>query len=78
MSIATLGQLLVLLGPSFIFQDTSLRISLPPEERLALIFRHKEELFHFMLNLLIIIDFFRKDQTIQNIHDVIYLIQFVY
>jgi hypothetical protein len=35
MSIATFDELLVFLGPSFTFQDTRMRKSLPPEERLT-------------------------------------------
>jgi hypothetical protein len=35
MSSATFDKLLVLLGPSLAFQDTKMRKSVPPEERLA-------------------------------------------
>jgi hypothetical protein len=35
MSTATFDKLLVLLGPSLTFQDTRMRNSVPPEERLA-------------------------------------------
>jgi hypothetical protein len=35
MSTATFDKLLVLLGPSFTFQDTRMGKSVPPEERLA-------------------------------------------
>jgi hypothetical protein len=41
MSSATFDKLLVLLGPSFTFQDTRTRKSAPPEERLAVTLRKK-------------------------------------
>jgi hypothetical protein len=39
MSAATFDKLLVLLGPSLTFQDTRMRKSVPPEERLAVTLR---------------------------------------
>jgi hypothetical protein len=39
MSSATFDKLLVLLGPSLTFQDTRMRESVPPEERLAVTLR---------------------------------------
>ena len=39
MSSATFDKLMVLLGPSLTFQDTRMRKSLPPEERLAVTLR---------------------------------------
>jgi hypothetical protein len=39
MSTATFDELLVLLGPSLTFQDTGMRKSVPPEERLAVTLR---------------------------------------
>jgi hypothetical protein len=39
MSSAKFDQLLVLLGPSFTFQDTHMRKSVPPEERLTVTLR---------------------------------------
>jgi hypothetical protein len=39
MSAATFDKLLVLLGPSLTFQDTRMRKSMPPEERLAVTLR---------------------------------------
>jgi hypothetical protein len=39
MSSATFDKLLVLLGPSLIYQNTRMRMSVPPEERLAVTLR---------------------------------------
>jgi hypothetical protein len=47
MSTATFGKLLVLLGPSFTFQDTRMRKPVPPEERLAVTLREKILLPYF-------------------------------
>jgi hypothetical protein len=47
MSTATFDELLVLLGPSFTFQDTSMRKSMPLEERLAVTLRLKKLLLYF-------------------------------
>jgi hypothetical protein len=49
MSIATFDQLFVLLGPSRTFQDTNMRKSVPPEERLVVALRYKATLFSFFI-----------------------------
>ena len=48
MSSATFDKLLVLLGPNLTFQDTRMRKSLPPEERLAVTLTLRRR--NFLLN----------------------------
>jgi hypothetical protein len=47
MSSATFDKLLVLLGPSLTFQDTRMRKSVPPEERLAVTLGRRKRLPYF-------------------------------
>jgi hypothetical protein len=51
MSSATFDKLLVLLGPSLTFQDTRMRRSVPPEERLAVTLRVKITSVLFLINI---------------------------
>jgi hypothetical protein len=68
MSSATFDKVMVLLGPSLTFQDTRMRKSVPPEERLAVTLRQKKTFALFLIHILFVIVLSGTDNKMQNIH----------